>query len=93
MFSKLVGWKRYAAMAFAFLALIAIIVVGVQKCKQIDRDIYNDTVNVGVVKEREETKTEVLNRVEQGRDAVDNPTSAELNRVCDKYDRNCQGNL
>jgi hypothetical protein len=93
MFGSLTGWKKYIVVGLAFLALVAVIVVGVRGCKQDENDMYNETINTGAQIERGNAATEVLNRVEQGEDAVRNPTSNELNVVCDKYDRNCQGNL
>jgi hypothetical protein len=87
------GWIRYAAMGLAALLLIAVIVGSVKSCKKIDQEQDNALVNSGEVREREASKTEVINRVEQAKDAGDNASDAERRNVCNKYDRNCQGNL
>lgn len=77
-----------------FLGVIAVVIIAVfmlsiRSCeKQEDHDNAN-LVNQGAIVERDASKSEVINHVEQAKDAVDNPTSDDLNRVCTKYDRNC----
>lgn len=85
----MIDWKRYILLGILALGLVAAIVMGVKGCKEIDQEQDNALVNSGVVLEREASKGEVINAIEKSRDAVDAPTSDELNRVCDKYDRNC----
>lgn len=95
MFSKLTGiptfWK-YVGTGLAVLALVAAIVFGVRGCAQDEREENNQLINIGETIERDKGNQEVINRVEQGKDAVANPTSNELNVVCEKYDRNCKNN-
>jgi hypothetical protein len=86
----LTGIKGFLIAGLAVLALVAVIVMGVKGCKEIDQENYNTTVNSGVIKEREASKGVVINHVEQANDAVRNPSPAELNSVCHKYDRNCK---
>lgn len=83
-------WK-YIGYALLALALVAAIVLGVKQCRQIGADQDNQLVNAGTYKERSETQSEVLNRVENAQDARDNPSANDLQRLCDKYDRNCKG--
>lgn len=90
MLSKLVGWKRYAAIGIVALILVAVIVFGVRGCIQDERVEDNQLVNTGEIIEREAHQREVIKDVEEARDAVDNPTGNDLNVVCKKYDRNCQ---
>lgn len=89
----LTGLWRFIVPGLAALLLIAIIVGGVSKCKKTEADADNQLINTGEVREREAAKTEVINRVEQAKDAGSNATAAERQRVCEKYDRNCAGNL
>jgi hypothetical protein len=84
-------WK-YIGMAIAALALIAAIVVGVRGCKQDERNETNQSISIGKSLEREAGQAEVINHVQEARNAVDNPTAADLNSVCEKYDRNCTPN-
>lgn len=81
-------WK-YIGMAVATLALIAAIVFGVRGCAQDERAENNQLIEVGQTIEREAGQAEVINDIEEARDAVTNPTVNELNVVCEKYDRNC----
>lgn len=71
------------------LVLIAAVIAFFSYLDKGDQRQENQLINHGVTLEREAGKTEVINRVEQAKDAGDTPTSDELNRVCDKYDRNC----
>jgi Na+-transporting NADH:ubiquinone oxidoreductase subunit NqrC len=80
---------RYVVLGILALALIASIVVGVRGCKQDERDENNQMVNSGQMIEREAGQREVINAVKNANEARDNPTSNELNVVCNKYDRNC----
>lgn len=88
-FLGLTGIWGYVAAGLAALALIAAVVVGVKKCKQIDADQDNQLVNAGVDKERSQTQGRTLENVKNAQEAVAAPTDAERQRVCDKYDRNC----
>ena len=85
----LTGVWAYVVVGVFALALVATIVLGVKSCKQIDQQNHNAVVNTGVVQEREATHAEVINHVEAAHNAVTNPTSNDLNVVCEKYDRNC----
>ena len=71
------------------LVLIAAVIAFFSYLDKGDQRQENQLINHGVTQERDASKTEVINRVEQAQDAVRNPTSNELNRVCEKYDRNC----
>ena len=92
MFSKLAltGIWRYVVPGFIALALLAAIVFGLRGCANDERAENNQFVNSGVVMEREAGQREVINHVEEARDAVANPTVNELNVVCEKYNRNCK---
>jgi hypothetical protein len=83
------GALKYIGMALAALALIAAIVVGVRGCKKDQFAQENQSINLGAQSERAATQGEVLNHVQEARNAVDAPTPAERNSVCSKYDRNC----
>lgn len=85
----LTGIWRFLVPGLLALALIAAIVVGIKGCKEIDQEQDNQLVNSGEVLERSKGQAEVINHVQEARNAVDNPTSNELNVVCEKYDRNC----
>lgn len=87
---SITGIWRYIGAGLVALALIAAIVGGVRSCKKIDQQQENALVESGVTKERSQAQSEVINHVEDARDAVDNPTVNELNVVCEKYDRNCK---
>lgn len=80
---------RYIGLGLATLALVAAIVFGVRGCAQDERAENNQLIEVGQTIERDKGNQEVINNVKEARDAVDNPTSNELNVVCEKYDRNC----
>lgn len=71
------------------LALVAAIVFGTVQCKKIDQDNTKSVQTTGVVLEREQNHQEVINHVQEAHEAVANPTPAERNIVCSKYDRNC----
>jgi hypothetical protein len=90
MLDKLTGIWRYLVPGIAVLLLIALIVFGVRGCQNDERAENNALVNTGQIIEREAGQSEVINHVENARDATDNPTGAELNVVCEKYDRNCK---
>lgn len=83
------GPWRYVLYGLVALALVAAIVAGVRSCKQIEQENDKALVNSGEVRERSRGQAEVINHVEQAKDARDNPTNADLERVCDKWDRNC----
>lgn len=85
----LTGIWVYLAYGLAALALVAVIVGGVKGCKQIDADQDNQLVNAGVTQERSATQGKVLSDVQNAQDAVSNPTANDVQRVCEKYDRNC----
>jgi len=85
----LTGIWGWVVVGLAALALVAAITVGVRGCKQIEQDADNILIESGVTKERSESQGKVIEDVKQAQDAVNNPTSDELNVVCDKYDRNC----
>lgn len=89
MFSAIpVIWK-YVGAGVLVLALVAAIIFGVKGCKQIDQENNNAIYNNGVVAEQSASREEVINHVQEARNAVDRPTSNELNVVCERYDRNC----
>lgn len=92
MLSKLAGippvWK-YIGLGLAVLALLVALVFGIRGMQNDEREENNQLINTGIVIEREAGQAEVINHVEQAKDAVTNPTSNELNVVCEKYDRNC----
>lgn len=46
-------------------------------------------VNQGELIERGEGNAKVLNDVGDAKNAVDEPSAEQLNRVCSQYDRNC----
>lgn len=81
-------WK-YVVTGILILALIAATVFGVRGCSKDEREENNQLIEVGKTIEREAGQTKVIKDVEEAINAVDNPTSAELNVVCEKYDRNC----
>lgn len=83
------GGLRYVVISAVLLTLVVLIVGGVRACKQIDADQDNQLVNAGVTQERAASQGKVLNDVQAARNAVDNPTPAAEQRVCEKYDRNC----
>lgn len=85
-------WK-YIGMGLAVLALIAAIVFGVRGCAQDEREENNQMIEAGKTAEREKGQAKVIEDVEKAINAVDNPTSNELNIVCNKYDRNCKDSL
>lgn len=89
-FLGLTGIWGYVAAGVAALALVAAIVLGVVQCKKIDQANDNRLVNSGEIIEREAGQREVINHVQEARNAVERPTDAERNVVCSKYDRNCQ---
>jgi hypothetical protein len=88
----LTGIWRYLIPGLLALGLIAAIVIGVQRCKEINQENNNTLVNAGVTQERSEAQGETINAVQNANDAVRNPTSNQLNVVCSKYDRNCSTN-
>jgi hypothetical protein len=85
----LTGIWGYVASGVIVLALVAAIVFGVRGCQQDERAENNQMINTGVTQEREAGHKEVINHVEQAKDAVTNPTANDLNSVCSRYDRNC----
>lgn len=89
MFGKLTGIWRFVVPGIMVLLLVAAIVFGVKSCQEDERAENNQIMNSGELIERGKTNSEVLNHVEEARNAVDNPTSNDLNVVCEKYDRNC----
>jgi hypothetical protein len=74
------------------LVLIAGIIALIGSCERQEDNDNANLVNQGAVIERDAAKTEVIESVQNAKDAVDNPTSNDLNIVCSKYDRNCQNN-
>lgn len=72
------------------LVLIVGLVLLVGRCEREEAGEEANLVNQGALIERDAAKTEVINHVEQAKDAVEHPTANELQRVCDKYDRNCK---
>src|SRR4051812_1623400 len=80
---------NYVAGAAALLALVGAIVFGTVQCKKIDQSNHQEVVQTGVVKEREAHQEEVIKHVQEAHEAVTNPTPAERDVVCSKYDRNC----
>jgi hypothetical protein len=90
MFSKLTGIWRFIVPGVLALALVAAIVFGVRGCKEDEREENNQLINTGELIERGEANRKVIDDVQEARNAVDNPTSDDLNVVCEKYDRNCQ---
>lgn len=89
MFTNLTGIWRYLIPGVAVLLLVVAIVFGVRGCQEDERAENNQLIEMGVTKERDRGNQEVINRVEESIDAVNNPTVNELNVVCEKYDRNC----
>ena len=83
------NWTRIGLALFGVLALVAVIVMGVRGCKQIEADQDNQLVNAGVTQERSANQGKVISDVQNAQDATRAPTPAERQRVCDKYDRNC----
>lgn len=83
------GWQKWLIIGLLIFVFAAVIAVSLKSCKQIDADQDNQLVNAGISQERAGTQGEVLNHVEKARDAIDNPSDAERNIVCSKYDRNC----
>lgn len=83
---------KYILVGIAVLGLIALIVGGVKGCKEIEQEQVNQQINSGELIERGKASGEVINAIENANDARDNPTSNELNVVCEKYDRNCTPN-
>lgn len=92
MLSKLTGIWRFIVPGVLVLALVAAIVFGVRSCQENERAENNQLINTGELIERGAASEEVIRDVEEARNAVDNPTSNDLNVVCEKYDRNCQNN-
>jgi len=85
----LTGIWRYIIPGVLALGILAAIIFGVVRCKEINQENNNAIFNNGVVAERSESQGETINAVQNANDAVRNPTSNELNVVCSKYDRNC----
>jgi hypothetical protein len=85
----LTGIWRYVVPGVIALALIAAIVLGVKSCKEIDQENNNQLVNYGEVLSTSQSQGETINAVQNANDARTNPTSNELNVVCERYDRNC----
>jgi hypothetical protein len=83
------GIFRYIAIGLVALALVAAIVLGVKGCKQIDANSNNQLVNAGSSEQKAADQGEVLNHVSQAQNAVANPSDAERNVVCSRWDRNC----
>lgn len=75
-------------------ALVLILAVlayfGYQDRKDARHD--NTVANGAVAVERASTLEKGVQRAEAAEDARDNPTNADLARVCEKYDRNCPKN-
>jgi hypothetical protein len=88
----LTGIWGYVASGVIVLALVVLIVFGVRGCAQDERVEDNQMINTGQTIEREAGHQEVINHVEQAKDATTNPTTDDLNVVCSKYDRNCPNN-
>ena len=86
----LTGVWGYVTVGVLALALLATIVLGVNSCKKTDQTNRSILVNSGEVLERSKTQAEVINNAKKANDAVTNPTSTELNVLCDTYDRNCK---
>lgn len=80
---------KYIGIAVLALALIAAIVFGVRSCKQIDSNGDNILINAGADKIQSRQQGEVINALQTAHDAVQHPTSDQLNVVCSRYDRNC----
>lgn len=49
----------------------------------------NQLINQGATVERSNQQSETINAVQDAKNAVEQPSSEQLNRVCGKYDRNC----
>ena len=87
----MLSWIKTNPILAAIGLLVALaIVAGVFSCVD-KRSRERDEVhtNLGVTKERAASQGEVLNRVQNAQDAVANPSAADSQRVCEKYDRNC----
>jgi Cu/Ag efflux pump CusA len=80
---------NYIAGGVGILLIVLGIVLGTVQCKKIDANNTEKTVQTGVIKEREAHQEEVINHVQEAHEAITNPTPAERNIVCSKYDRNC----
>jgi hypothetical protein len=80
---------KYIGIVLAVLALTAAIVFGVRSCKKDQFAQENQSINLGAQSERAATQGEALNHVEAARNAVERPSDADRNSVCEKYDRNC----
>lgn len=81
-------WK----VAIAGAALLLLIVLGlgaIRSCQKAEDRENANYVNQGVVTERDAQKGETINAVRNANDARTNPSDADLNRLCDTYDRNC----
>jgi hypothetical protein len=71
------------------LGLVYAIATQVRGIASDERDENNQIFNQGTTSERADNQGKVLNDVQDARDAVDNPTPADEQRVCDRFDRNC----
>lgn len=85
----LTGPTRYIVFGLAALLLVAAIIGGIVKLRQLDAAEDNQLIESGVTKERSESQSEVLNSVQNANDARDNPSPELDNRVCEEFDRNC----
>lgn len=83
---------HYVGMGLAALALLAVIVLAVVKCKQIDSASDNILINSGADHVEVQHQAAVINAIQAAEDATRNPTGNQLDRLCSKYDRNCPAN-
>lgn len=82
-------WVKYAAMGLAALAIALTITLTFRSCDKRHEEINANFVNQGVTKEVTAEQSETINAVEVSTKAVRQPTSDQLNVVCERYDRNC----
>lgn len=72
------------------LLLVIAMVLGVRSCDRREVSQNSNLVNQGVTAERDASKAEVINDVADAKAAVEQPSNADLQRLCHKYDRACQ---
>lgn len=80
--------QQFTKLTFAgIIALLIGLFLLLGKCAIDKHD--KKTFNAGVTNTVVQSQSETLNAVQQAHDVVTRPSDAELNSLCDTYDRNC----
>ena len=78
---------------YAGIILVVAVAIVAGAYKLIDKwhgEHENQLVNQGELQEHGKTNEETINAVNTAKNAVEQPSAEQLNRVCGKYDRNCK---